>query len=120
MKVDILKEKSLLFAVRIVNLARFLREEKTEHTLSKQILKSGTNPGAMVRESKYAESDLDYIHKLAVAQKETNETLYWLELLELTNYLTSNQAKSIHDDGVEILKLLTSIIITKKKNIGLL
>jgi four helix bundle protein len=74
----------------------------------------------LVREAKYAESDSDYIHKLSIAQKETNETLYWLELLEKTNYLTEKQTSLIHNEGVEILKLLTSIIITKKKNSGLL
>ena len=70
---DVLKTKSLAFAIRIVNLAKYLNS-KNEFVLSKQILRSGTNPGAMVREAKNAESALDFIHKLGIAQKEIGET----------------------------------------------
>jgi four helix bundle protein len=91
---------------------------KKEYTISKQILRSGINPGAMIREAANAESGLDFIHKLAIAQKETSETQYWLELLWKTNYLTEIEFKSIYNDTEEVMKLLRSSILTKKKNIS--
>jgi four helix bundle protein len=116
-KKDILKEKSFAFAIRIVHLHKFLREDKKEYLLSKQILRSGTNPGAMVREAANAESGADFIHKLSVAQKEICETQYWLELLNATNYLTITQFESLNNDAIEIIKLIKSSIITRKKNL---
>ena len=120
MKTDALKDKSFAFAIRIVRLYQFLTESKKEFVMSKQILKSGTNPGAMVREAKFAETDKDYVHKLSVGQKEISETMYWLELLAATNYISEKEFNSIHKDAVEIIKLLTSTIKTKKRNMGLL
>ena len=84
--------------------------------MSKQILRSGTSIGAMVRESEHAQSTADFIHKLSIAQKEINETLYWLELFQATNFLSSEEFESINDDAVEIIKLITSIIKTTKNN----
>ncbi|MFK7950206.1 MAG: four helix bundle protein [Saprospiraceae bacterium] len=120
MKYDALKEKSFDFAVRIVRLSQFLVSTKQEYVMSKQILRAGTNPGAMVRESKNAESDKDYVHKLSIGQKEIGETMYWLELLEATDYLMPKEFESIYNDAEEVLKLLTSSIKTKKRNMGLL
>lgn len=117
---DPLKEKSFQLAVRIVKLCKYLREIKKEFVLSKQILKSGTNPGAMVREAKNAESGADFIHKLAIGQKEADETLYWLELLHATDYINTTEFESLHFDTTEVLKLIKSSIKTKKKNLGLL
>ena len=77
----ILKNKSMNFAIRIVNLYNFLNETKQERIMSKQILRSGTSVGANIREGLFAESPADFIHKYSVAQKECSETLYWLELL---------------------------------------
>ncbi len=114
---DPIKDKSFLFAIRIIKLYKYLSETKHEFVLSKQILRSGTNPGAMVRESKNAESDNDFIHKLSIAQKETAETQYWLELLYKTDYLSETEYKSIQQDAEEIMKLIRSSILTKKKNI---
>jgi four helix bundle protein len=94
-----------------------LKEERKEYVLSKQILRSGTSVGANVRESRNAESDLDFIHKLAIAQKECDETCYWLELLFLTDYLNENEYTSINSDAIELLKIIKSIIITVKKRI---
>lgn len=113
---DPLKDKSFNLAVRIVNLYKHLTEHKKEFVLSKQLLRSGTNPGAMVREAKNAESSNDFVHKLGIAQKETGETMYWLELLKATNYLTEQEFQSMNADAEEILKLLTSSIKTKKRN----
>jgi four helix bundle protein len=115
-KSDPLREKSFLFAVRIVNLSRYLVETKKEYALSKQIIRSGTNPGAMVREAANAESGADFIHKLAIAQKEAGETQFWLDLLYKTEFLAENEYKSLFSDCDEIMRLLTSSIRTKKKN----
>lgn len=116
MKENVVKDKSLLFAIRIVKLYRHLTEIKKEFVLSKQILRSGTSVGAMVREAEHAESILDFIHKMAIAQKEMNETLYWLELLTKTDYLSQEQFENVNNDALEIIKLITSIIKTAKKN----
>jgi four helix bundle protein len=78
---DPLREKTLDFAVRIVKFGNYLRNSKQEYIISKQIIRCGTNPGAMVREAANAESGMDFIHKLAIAQKEIGETEYWLEVL---------------------------------------
>lgn len=83
--------------------------------LSKQLLRSGTAIGALVREAEQAESKRDFVHKLAIALKEANETEYWLELLRETKYLTASAAESIISDNKELLKLLTSIINSTKQ-----
>lgn len=116
MKNNVVKDKSFIFAIRIVGLYKFLTEEKKEYILSKQVLRSGTAIGALVRESEQAESKKDFVHKLAIALKEANETEYWLELLHKTDYLKDAEFTSIHNDVVELLKLLTSIIKTSKGN----
>lgn len=115
-----LREKSFLLANRIVKLYKHLTENKKEYILSKQMLRAGINPGAMVRESENAESDKDFIHKLSVAQKETNETQFWLELLFENDYLNEQEFESIYPNTIEVMRLLTSSIITKKKKQGLL
>jgi four helix bundle protein len=114
---DPLREKSFHLAVRIVKLNKFLIEERKEFVMSKQILRCGTNPGAMVREAAHAESGQDFIHKLSIAQKETAETLYWLELLLAAGFITQQEFESIAADAEEVIKLLTASIKTKKKNI---
>ena len=84
------------FAIRIVNLYNFLNETKQERIMSKQILRSGTSVGANIREGQFAESPADFIHKYSVAQKECSETLYWLELLNKTNYITTEPVSYTH------------------------
>jgi four helix bundle protein len=116
MKDNAVKDKSLLFAIRIVKLYKHLVDIKKEFVLSKQILRSGTSVGAMIHEAEHAESANDFIHKMSIAQKEMNETLYWLTLLEKTDYISSDQYMSINSDALEIIKLLTSIIKTAKNN----
>ena len=110
-------EKSLAYAVRIVNLYKYLNEQKRETVMSKQLLRSGTSIGANISEALNAESDSDFIHKLAIAQKEVNETSYWIQLLEKTDYLTSQEYQSMSNDIDELRKMITSIILTKKENI---
>jgi len=113
----ILREKSFQLAIRIVKLCKHLRENKKEFEISRQLFKSGTNPGAMVRESEYAQSGVDFINKLEVAQKELNETRYWIELLNATDYLTESEKISILNDVDEIMRLTTSSIKTRKANL---
>ena len=115
---NVVKEKSFAFAVRIVNLSKFLTCDQKEYVLSKQVLRSGTAIGALVREAEQAESKPDFVHKMAIALKEANETEYWLELLHETKYLDLPSFASIHADIVELLKLLTSIITSTKKGLG--
>ncbi|MEO0985247.1 MAG: four helix bundle protein [Cyanobacteria bacterium J06639_14] len=115
---NIVKNKSFNFAVRIVNLSKYLTEQKREYVLSKQILRSGTAIGALIRESEQAESKADFIHKLAIALKEANETDYWLDLLHKTGYLEEKHHQGLKADLTELLKLLTSIIKTSKANNG--
>ena len=114
---NIIKLKSFSFALRIVKLYQFLSSEKKEFVLSKQLLRSGTSVGALVSESEHAESKLDFIHKLAIAQKEANESSYWLELLFQSEYISESQFHSLNSDVLEINKILVSIIITAKNNL---
>jgi len=116
MKENVLKAKSFNLAVRIVGLYRHLCENKKEFVLSKQVLRSGTSVGAHIREAEHAQSKADFIHKLAIAQKEINETIYWLELMQAANYLSQEEFDSVNYDAIEIIKLITSSIKTAKNN----
>lgn len=112
---NVVYDKALAFSIRIVNLYKYLIEQKSEYVMSKQLLRSGTSVGANISESISAESPSDFIHKLAIAQKESDETLYWLILLFKTNYITDVQHDSMSQDCVEIKKLLASITLTMKQ-----
>ena len=114
MKDNIVKNKSFEFAIEIIKLYKFLCEQKKEFVMSKQLLRSGTLIGANVRESEYAESRLDFIHKMSIALKEANESEYWLELLVQSNYLDKKLQQKINLQLTEILKLLTAIIKSSK------
>ena len=114
MKENIIKTKSFAFSIRIVRLYQYLCDHRKELVMSKQLLRCGTSVGALISESEQAESRPDFIHKLGVAQKEINETIYWLELLRATEYLTESEFKSIHQNAIEIFKMLTSIIKSAK------
>jgi four helix bundle protein len=116
MKQNIIKAKSFDFALKIICLTKEL-EKSREFILSKQILRSGTSIGALIRESVYAESKADFIHKLSVSLKEANETKYWLDLLYQSNKLESKTYVEIHSELEELLKLLTSIIKSAKSNL---
>ena len=109
-----LVEKSMDFAVRVVNLYKYLGCEKQEWVISKQLMRSGTSIGANVREAIYAQSRKDFVSKLSIALKETSETEYWLELLHRTEYLSNEQYASIGADCSEIAKLLTAIVKSSK------
>ena len=102
------KAKSLRFAVRIVRLYQYLCEEKKEYVLSKQILRSGTSIGANLAEAETAISRKDFLSKIYIALKECSETLYWLELLKETDYLTEEQYRSMYADCEELRKMMSS------------
>ena len=114
MKENVIKTRSFAFSVKIVKLYKSIIAEKKEFVLSRQLLRSGTSIGAMVREAEQAESRADFIHKLAIALKEANETDYWLDLLKETDYISDLDYNEIKIDIGEILKLLTKIIKTSK------
>ena len=114
-KENIVKNKSFKFAVRIVNLYKYLCEERKEYVLSKQVLRSGTSIGANIREAVNAQSPADFIHKCSIAQKECDETLYWLELLKESKYIDEKEFISVYNDAEELLKIIRSIILSSKK-----
>ena len=108
------REKSRAFALRVVKCCGFLQSRKREFVLSKQLLRSGTAIGALIREAEYAESRADFIHKLHIALKEASETEYWLYLLLDAGYLGEEAGTSLLTDCRELLRLLISIIKTTK------
>jgi len=113
-KRGLLEDKSFTAAIGIIKLSKRLIS-KNEYDLGRQILKSGTSVGANIREAKRAESDLDYIHKLAVAQKECEETLYWLELLHATEIITLEEFAHHQPIFDEMMKIISYTIIKRKK-----
>jgi four helix bundle protein len=116
-KENILRNKTYAFAIRIVKLSQYLQTTKKEFVLSKQILRSGTSIGALIRESEYGQSKTDFIHKMTIALKEANETEYWINILKDTDYIEERLFKSLSDDCKEIIKLLIASIKTAKQNL---
>jgi four helix bundle protein len=114
-KENAIKNKSFDFALRIIKMYKFLIDQKKEFVMSKQILRSGTAIGALVWEAEHAESKADFIHKMAIAQKEANETNYWIELLYQSEYLEEKSYLPFIEDIKELNKILSSIIITSKE-----
>ncbi len=113
---SILVKKSFQFAILTINTYKVLVSVSKEYVMSRQLLKSGTSVGANVREAQNAESKLDFIHKLAIAQKECDETLYWLELLFETDFIHEDIYHNLHTDAEELIKMIKSAIITTKQN----
>ena len=116
MEQNVIEVKSSQFAIRIVNLYKYLCSDKKEYVMSKQLLRSGTSIGANVAEAQQAQSRPDFISKLSIALKETSETKYWLKLLNATGYFNTPEYDSIFSDCVELEKLLVSIVRTAKQN----
>ena len=117
MKENILKDKSFYFAVRMVNLYKYLKKQHGEYILSQQLIRSGTAIGAIIREAEHAESLKAFIHKLSIGLKETNESKYWLDLLSATGLITKKMFDSLNRDCEELLKLLTASVKTSKQKI---
>jgi four helix bundle protein len=113
---NILREKSYTFALKIVQMYKEIVEQKKEFVLSKQVLRSGTSIGAMVRESEYAQSKADFVNKLSIAIKEANETDYWLNLLLDSKYITQQQYDELSPLCIELIKIATSSINTAKRS----
>ena len=111
-----LTKKSYLFGVRIVNMVKYIKCSPKEYGMINQVFRSGTAVGALVNEATYAQSTADFINKLSIALKECNETLYWLNILKDTEYLTELEFESINNDCQELLALLIASIKTTKQN----
>lgn len=113
---SVVVEKSREFAVRIVRLYQYLCKEKQEYILSRQLLRSGTSIGANIAEAQCSISRKEFLSKVYVAYRESNETLYWLDLLHDTDYLSDIQYQSIYADGQALCKILTSITRTVRRD----
>ncbi|MDQ7917990.1 four helix bundle protein [Mesonia sp. MT50] len=114
-KKNIVKDKSFCFALRIIKLSKFLQKDKKEFVISKQVLRSGTSVGALIREAEHAQSKADFIHKMSIALKEANETDYWIELLYQSEEIGKEAYQSLHPQIQELIKLLVSIVKSSKK-----
>ena len=113
---NIVMIKSYAFALRIIRLYKYLITEQKEYVLSKQVLRSGTAIGALVKEAEHAQSKADFLNKMNIALKEANETEYWLMLLKDSEYIDEKSFNSMQEESVELLKLLASIVKTTKEN----
>ena len=114
----VLRPKSYKFALRIVEMYKLLSLERKEFVLSKQVLRSGTSVGAMIKEAEHAQSKADFLNKMNVALKEINETEYWLMLLKDSSYLSLAEYESIHKDCKELICLLASTVKTLKTSLN--
>ena len=110
MKESVVYQLSKNFALRVIKLYKYLTEEKREYVISRQIYKSGTSIGANLAESRFAQSDADYISKTKIALKEANETLYWLELLHESEQMSTMEFDSISNDIRTIIGTLVNIV----------
>ena len=117
MSYNAIADKSFKFAVRIVNLRKYLIDSKNEFVISKQLLRCGTSIGANIAEAEKAQSTADFYTKLTIALKEANETNYWLRLLNATDYLNDDEFKSIDIEATELIALLVSITKSLKDQI---
>lgn len=116
MKDSVVATKSFNFALNIVNLSKELQHSKKEFVLSKQLLRSGTAIGALIREAEHAESKPDFIHKMSIALKEANESRYWIDLLHASNYIENSTALKLTDEITQLIKLCASIVKSSKAN----
>ena len=117
MKESILKEKTYAFALKVVRVFKQIVEEHKEYVLSRQFLKAGTAPGALVREAEFGQSKADFISKMSIALKEANECDYWINLLKDSDLISQNIAAELLAENLELIKMLTSTINTAKTNL---
>lgn len=117
MRKSIIQDKSFAFSIQIVQTYKILVQERREYVLSKQLLRSGTSIGANVSEAMHGQSSKDFIHKLSISRKEANETLYWLNLMTETDFLSINLSQPLIDDCEELLRILTAIIKTTQSKL---
>lgn len=116
-KKNIIGEKSFEFALLIIKTVKEIQSDKKEFILTKQIMRSGTSIGAMVREAEHAESKKDFIHKMTIGLKEANETRYWLDLLHKSDYLDFKLYNTLHSQIEQMIRLLAAIVKTSKQNL---
>lgn len=116
MKENILTDKSVVFASRIVKLHQHLIKNKKETVISKQIVRSGTSIGANINEANYGQSKADFISKMHIALKETAETEYWIKLLYMSEYIDEKMYRSLLNDCLKIKRILISSINTAKES----
>jgi len=117
MKESILKQKTYAFALTVIKVYKQILADHKEYVLSKQFLKSGTAPGALVREAEYGQSKPDFISKMSIALKEASECDYWTCLLRDSDFISQSTAIDLLTDNVEIIKMLTASINTAKHNL---
>jgi four helix bundle protein len=115
---NVLVEKSFSFAVLVVNVHKNIIAEKRDFEVARQFVRSGTAIGALIREAQNAESRPDFIHKLGIAQKECDETCYWLELMKETEIVGADQFNELHPKSLELLRIIRSSIITSKNRMN--
>jgi len=115
MRHDLLGDKSYEFAIQVVKLARLLQEDRKEYVLSKQLLRSGTSIGALIREAEFAQSRADFANKMSIALKEANETEYWLSLLKDTGMISADRFSQLHPPCRELVKMLAATVKTTKR-----
>jgi four helix bundle protein len=118
MATNLIQTKSFAYSIQIINVYEILQLQR-EYVLSKQLLRCSTAVGAMVMEANHAESRADFKHKMSIAQKEINKSIYWLKLLEAANYLSEEQLFLPLKDAKDILHIITRILITVKQNMKL-
>ena len=116
MKENLLIDKSVAFAARIIKLHQYLIKTKKETVISKQIVRSGTSIGANINEANYGQSKADFVSKMHIALKETAETEYWLRLLTMSEYISEDMGKTLLSDCLEIKRILIASINTAKEN----
>ena len=117
MKENLLIDKSIAFASRIIKLHQYLIKTKKETIISKQIVRSGTSIGANINEANYGQSKADFVSKMHIALKETAETEYWLKLLTMSEYINEDMGKSLLNDCLEIKRMLIASINTAKEGV---
>jgi len=117
MKADnLIQQKTFAFSIRVINAFKFLKFKKQKYILSKQLLRSGTSIGANIEEAIGAQSKPDFLSKLSVSYKEARETVYWIRLLQATDYLSQQMVESLKKDAEEICRIIAKILLTSKQN----
>lgn len=112
-----IRERSFLFALDVVLACREIQQFEKEFVISKQLLRSGTAIGALIREAHNGESAKDFIHKMAIAQKECDESIYWIELFQAAKFNSKSDLSKIKNEAEQLLKIIRTIILNKKQNL---
>ena len=119
MKKSIVRDKSKVFALSIINLYKHLTTNKKEYVISKQILRSGTSIGANINEASCSITKKEFLSKMYISYKEASESQYWLELLKDTNYINEDEFNSFNNDCKELIRLLSSITKSTRENLNI-